>query len=193
MEWTAEHQASLSLPSTRSCPNWCPLSQWHHPTISSSALLLPSIFPSIKVISIEVGFASGVQRIGASASVLLMNIKNFFLLDWPVWSPCSPRNSQESSPTKQFKSIDSSVFSLLYGTSITYIHGYWKNHHFDYTGLCWQSNVSDFNTVSRFVISLLSKSKWILILWLQSPSAVTLEPWKLKSVTVSVVSPIYLL
>ena len=58
--------------------NSCPLSPWCHPTISSSALLLPSIFPSIMVISIEVGFASGGQRIGASASVLLMNIKNFF-------------------------------------------------------------------------------------------------------------------
>ena len=46
-----------------------------------------------------------------------------------------------------------------------------------------------FNTLSRFVIRILSRSKRLLILWLQSPSAVILEPKKIKSVTVSIVSP----
>ena len=50
-----------------------------------------------------------------------------------VWSPCSPRDSQESSPAPQFKSINSSAFSLLYGPTFTSIHDYWKNHSFDYT------------------------------------------------------------
>ena len=42
-----------------------------------------------------------------------------FLLDWLVWSPCWPRNSQESSPTPQFESINSSALSLLYGPTLT--------------------------------------------------------------------------
>ena len=51
-----------------------------------------------------------------------------FLQDWLVWSPCSPRDSQESSPTPQFKSISSSVLRLVYGPTLTSIHDYWKNH-----------------------------------------------------------------
>ena len=51
-----------------------------------------------------------------------------FLWDWLVWSPCCPGYSQESAPTPQFKSIDSSVLSLLYGPMVTYIHDYWKNY-----------------------------------------------------------------
>ena len=54
-----------------------------------------------------------------------------FLLDWPVGSPCSPRDSQESSPTLQFKSINSSVLSFLYSPTLTSIYDYWKNQSFD--------------------------------------------------------------
>ena len=46
-----------------------------------------------------------------------------------------------------------------------------------------------FNTISRFVIALPPRSKHLLISWLQSPSAVILKPKKIKSVTVSIVSP----
>ena len=48
-----------------------------------------------------------------------------------VGSPCSPRDSQESSPTPQFKSINSLALSFLYSLSLTYIHDHWKNHSFD--------------------------------------------------------------
>ena len=54
-----------------------------------------------------------------------------FLYDLLVWSPCSPRDSQESSPTQQFKSINSSVFSFLYSPTLTSIHDHWKNHSLD--------------------------------------------------------------
>ena len=54
-----------------------------------------------------------------------------FLEDWLIWSPCSPRDSQESSPTPQFKSINSSVLNFLYGPTLTSIHDYWKNHSLD--------------------------------------------------------------
>ena len=49
-----------------------------------------------------------------------------FLQDWQVWS-CSPRDSQESSPTPHFKNINSLVLSFLYGPTLTFIHDYWKN------------------------------------------------------------------
>ena len=71
--------------------------------------------------------------------------------------------------------------------SHTYIHDYWKNHSFDYMDLCWQSNVSAF--LSRLVITFLARSKGLLISWLQSPSAVILEPQKIKFDTISTVSP----
>ena len=54
-----------------------------------------------------------------------------FLQDWLVWSPCSPRDSQESSPVPQFETINSLVLSLLYGPTLTSIHDHWKNHSFD--------------------------------------------------------------
>ena len=50
----------------------------------------------------------------------------------------------ESSPTPQFEIINSSVLSFLYSPTVTSIHDYWKNSSFDYTDLCWQSNVSAF-------------------------------------------------
>ena len=56
-------------------------------------------------------------------------------------------DSQESSPTPPFKSINSSTLSFLYSPTLTSIHNYWKNHSFDYTDLCWQSNVSAFKYV----------------------------------------------
>ena len=67
-----------------------------------------------------------------------------FLWNWLVWSPCCPRDSQESSPTPQFKSINSLAFNFLYSRALTSIDDYWENHSFDYTDLCWQSNVSAF-------------------------------------------------
>ena len=77
-------------------------------------------------------FASGgqsievFQSISVSASVLPVNIQ-----DWLVWFPCSPRDSQESSPTPQFKSISSSTLSFLYSPTLTSIHDYQENHSFN--------------------------------------------------------------
>ena len=55
--------------------------------------------------------------------------------------------------------------------------------------LCWQSNVSVFNMLSRLAITFLPRSKRLLISWLQSPSAVILKPKNIKSDTVSTISP----
>ena len=78
-------------------------------------------------------FTSGGQSIGvlASASVLPMNTQNWFPLGCTGWTPCCPRDSQESSPTPKFKSISSLMLSFLYGPALTSIHDYWKNHSFD--------------------------------------------------------------
>ena len=66
------------------------------------------------------------------------------LEDGLVGSPCSPRDSQESSPTPQFKSINFSVFTFLHSPTLTSIRDHWKNHSLDQMNLCWQSNVSAF-------------------------------------------------
>ena len=66
----------------------------------------------------------------------------FFRIDW--FSLLAVQRTQESSPTPQFKSINSPALSVFYCPTLTSIHVYWKNHSFDYLGLCWQSNVSAF-------------------------------------------------
>ena len=135
-------------------------------------------------------FPSDGQSIGvlASAPVLPVDIQNLFPLGL-VGSLCSPRVSQESSPTLQFKSINSSVLSFLYGPSLTYIHAYWKNHTFDYMDFVSKVMSLLFNMLSGLVITFLPRNKGLFISWLQSLSVVTLEPKKIKSVTVSTVSP----
>ena len=135
-------------------------------------------------------FASAGQRIGvsASASVLPMNIQDWFPLGWTHGISLLSKGSSRvfSNTTVQKHQFFS---TQLYGPTLTSIHDYWKNHSFDATDLCWQSNVSAFYMLSRLVITFLSRSKRLLISWLQSPSAVILEPPPIKSVTVSTVSP----
>ena len=104
-------------PTLKACSNSCPWSRWCHPTTSfflnSFSSCLQSFSASGSFLRSQF-FASGDQTIAvsASASVLPMNIQD--------WSPFSPRDSQESSPTPQFKSISSSALSFLY--SPTHIH-----------------------------------------------------------------------
>ena len=101
--------------------------------ISCHPLLPPSIFPASGSFQMSQVFASGGQRMGvsASASVLPMNIQDRFLWNGLVGSPSSTRDSQESSPIAQFKSINSLALSLLYSPTLTSIHDKWKNHSFD--------------------------------------------------------------
>ena len=88
-------------------------------------LLLPAIFPSIRVFSNEF-FTSGakVLEFQLQHQPFPWIFRTDFLLDWLVRSPCSPRDSWESSPTPQFKSINSLALSLLYGPTLTSIHDY---------------------------------------------------------------------
>ena len=112
---------------------WCPL------------LLLTSGLPASGSFPVSQFFASGGQSIRASASEQSFEwiFKTDFLYDWLIWSPCSPKDSQESSPTPQFKSTNSSVLRFLYGPTLTSIYDYWKNHSFDSLSLLSHSVMSD--------------------------------------------------
>ena len=116
-----------------------------HPLLSPPSTPFLSIFPSITVFSNESVFCISWPKYW-SFSISPSNEYSgllSFRIDW-FWSPCSPKDPQESSSTPQFKSINPSVLRLLYGPTLTSMHDYWKNHSFDYADLCWQSNVSAF-------------------------------------------------
>ena len=113
-------------PTPRTCSNSCPSSLWHHPNISSSVIpcsSCPQSFPASGSFPMSQLFASGGQSIGvsASASVLPMNAQDWSPLGWTGWISLHPRDSQESSPTPQFKSINSWVLSFLYKSN-SHIH-----------------------------------------------------------------------
>ena len=107
-------------------------------------LLLPSIFPSIRVFSNELPLHI---RSSKDWSFSISSSNEYsglicFRIDW--FDLLAVQGTLKSSPAPQFKSISSSALSLLYGTALTYVHDYWKNHSYDYTNLCWQSDVSAF-------------------------------------------------
>ena len=77
------------------------------------------------------------------------------------------------------------ALGLLYGLSFTSVYDYWKNHSFDYMDFVGKMMSLLFNMLSRFVIVFLSRSKYVLISWLQLLPAVILEPKKIKYVTAS--------
>ena len=137
-------------PTPKVCSISCPLSQWCYLTISSSAALCSSCsqsLPASQSFPVSQLFESDGQSIGvsSSASVLPMNIQSLisFRTDW-LDLLAVQETLQESSPTPQFKSINSSMLSLLYGPNLTSMNDYWKNYSFDYTDLCQQNNVSAF-------------------------------------------------
>ena len=117
-------------------PNSCPSSRWCHPAIPSSVIPFfscPQSLPAAESFPISQLFTWGGQRTGvsASASFLQKKAQGWSPSNGLVGSPCSPGESQESSPTPQFKSINSSALSLLHSPTLTSIHDYWKNHSLD--------------------------------------------------------------
>ena len=109
--------------------------------------LPPSVFPRTRVFSRESVLCIRWPSTGssASASVLPMNIQDWFPLGWTGGISLQSRDSQESSSTPQLKSINSSRLRLLYSPTLTCIHDPWKKHSLDQMDLCWQSNVSAFS------------------------------------------------
>ena len=114
--------------------NSCPSNRWCHQAISSSAVpfSFPQSLPVSETFPMCQLFAWGGQSTGVSAlvSFLPMNTQDWSS-DGLVGSPWSPRDSQESSPTPQFKSINSPVLSLLHNPTLTSIRDHWKNHSLD--------------------------------------------------------------
>ena len=114
-------------------------------------LLLPSIFPSIRVFSNESALSIRWTKYWGLSISPFDEYSGFisFRIDW--FDLFAVQRSLESSLAPQFESISSSALSLLYGPTLTSVHDYWKNHSFDYMDLCLKVMCLLFNILSRFV------------------------------------------
>ena len=161
------------------CSDSCPVSQWCYLPISSLScplLRLPSIFPSVRSLPMSLlrrpkYWSFNISPSNEYSGLISIRIDWFDLLE--------VQETQESSPTPQFKSINSLVLSFLYGPTLISIHDYWKI--IALTRWTFVGKVISllFNMLCRLVIAFLPKSKCLLISWLQSPPAVILEPKKI--------------
>ena len=192
--WTAAHQASLSITSSQSLLKLMSIElvrASNHLILCHPLLLLPSIFPSIRVFSNESALHIRWPKYWSfSFSISPSNEYSgliSFRMDWldllAVQGTLKSLLQHHSSKT----SILCSAFFIVQ-----------LSHPYLTTGktiaLTRQTFVGKamsryFNMLSRLVITFLPRSKRLLISWLQSPSAVILEPKKIKSLTVSTVSP----
>ena len=131
---TAAHQASHCSLSPRVGSNSCPSSQWCHPTISSSIVPFSSClqsFPASGSFLMSWLFTSGGQSIGTSASVLPMNIQDWFLLGLTSLISLKSKGFSRVFSSTTVQNFNTSALSLLYGPTLTSIYDYWKNHSFD--------------------------------------------------------------
>ena len=182
--WPAGGQASLSITNSWSLHKLMSVESvmpFNRLILCHSLFLSPSMFPSIRVFSNESALRIRWPEYWSFSFKISPSNENpgliSFRMDW-LDLLAFPRDSQESSPTPQFKSINSSALSFLYSPTLTSIHDRWKNHSFDYmVKPYFVSKVMSllFNMLSRLVITFLPRSKRLLTSWLQSPSAVILE------------------
>ena len=178
-------QARLPCPSPTpgACSNSCPSSWWCYPTISSSVVPF-SCFQSFSASGSfprSQFFTSGGQSIGvsASASVLPMNIQDWFPLGWTGWISMQSKGLSGvfSNTTVQKHQFSSAQLSLW---SNSYIHKWLLEKTIPLTRWTFVGKVISllFNMLSSLVIAFLPRSKCLLISWLQSPPAVILSPEK---------------
>ena len=123
-------------PTPGACSNSFPLSWWCHPTISSSVVHFSSClqsFPASGSFQMSHFFASGGLSIGVSAlaSVLPMNIQDWFPLGWMGLISLQSKGLSRVFYSTTIESISSLVLSLLYDPTLTSIHDSGKNHSFD--------------------------------------------------------------
>ena len=193
--WTAAHQASLSITNSQSLPKLVSVESvmpFNHFILCRPLLLPPSIFPSIRVCSNE--------------SVLRIRWPKYWSFSFSI----SPSNEYSGLISFRMDWLD---FLAIQGTLKSLLQ-----HHSSKASVLWHSTFFMvqlshpymatgktialtrwtfvgkvmsllFNMLSRLVITFLPRGKSLLISWLQSPSAVILEPPKIKSDTVSTVSP----
>ena len=129
--------------------NSCPSSQWCHRTISSPITPFSSClqsFPTSGSFPRSQFFASVGQSIGVSAlaSVLPMNIQDWFPLGWTGWISLQSKGLSGALSNITVQNHQFFTLSFLYSPTLTSIHDYWKNHSLDCMDLCWKSNVSAF-------------------------------------------------
>ena len=135
--WTAAHQASVFITNSWSLLKLMSIESVmpsNHLILCHPLLLPPLIFPSIRVFSNESALRIRWPKFWSfSFNISLSNQYSgliSFRMDW-LDLLAVQGHSQESSPTLQFKSINSSALSFLYGPTLTSIHDYWKNHNLD--------------------------------------------------------------
>ena len=189
--WTTARQPPCPSPTHRVHPNPCLLSQWCLPIISSSVgpfSSCPQSFPPSGSFQMSQLFASGDQSTGVSTSTSGLPVKT------QDWSPlgCTGWISLQSKGLSRVFSNSTVQKHKFFGTQPFFVVQ--LSHLYTTTGetiaLTKPTFVDKvmcllFNMLSRLVITFLPRSKRLLILWLQSPSAVILEPPKVKSATVS--------
>ena len=136
--WTAACQASASITNSWSLLKFMSIESMmpsNHLILCHPLLLLPSVFPSIRVFSNESVLPIRWPKYWSfSFSISLSNEYSgliSFRIDWFDLLAVQGMDAQESSPAPQFKSINSSALSFLLGLTLTSTHDYWKNHGFD--------------------------------------------------------------
>ena len=130
--WTAARQTSLSITNPWSLPKLMSIESVmpsNHLILRRPLLLPPSIFPSIRVFFNESALRIRWPTYWSFSFNISPSYKYSGLISGG--SPCNPRDSQESSPTPQFKSMNSCAFSFLSSSTLTSIHDHWKNHSLD--------------------------------------------------------------
>ena len=181
-------------PTPRDYSDSCPLSRWCHPTISSSVVAFSSCFqssPASGSFQINQLFTSGGQSIAtlASKSVLPMNIQDWFPLGWTGWISLLFKKLKS---LLQHHSSKASIFRHSAFFLVQLSHPYLTTGKtIALTRWTFVGKVMSllFSMLSTLVITFLVRSKCFLISWLQSPSAVILEPRKIVCHSF----PIYLL
>ena len=178
-------------PSPRVCSNSCPLSLWCHPVISSSVtpfFSCPQSFPASGSFPVSHLFTSDGQSMGASASAsaLPRNIQGWFPLGLTGLISLLSKwllRVFSSTTIQKYQFFDTQPF--LWSNS--HIHTWLLEKKIALTIEIFVSKVMSllYNILSRFVIAFLPRSKYLLISWLPSPSAVILEPQKIKLISVS--------
>ena len=179
-------------PTPRVHPNPCPLSRWCHPTISSSVIPFSShlqSFPASGSFPMSQLFASGSQSIGVSASTSVppVNTQDWSPLGWTGWISLQSKGLSRVFSNATVQKHQHSAFFI-----IQLSHPYMTTGKtIALTRWTFVGKVMSlvFNMLFMLVITFFPRSKPLLISWLRSPPAVILEPRKIKSATVSTVSP----
>ena len=193
--WIAARQASLSITNSRSFLKHMSIESVmpsSHLILCRPLLLLPPVPPNIRVFSNESTLCMRWPKYWSfSFSISASNEHPGLISSRMDWLDLlSVQGTLKSSPTSQFKSINFSALSFLHCPTLT--SNTWPLE--KTTALTRWTFVGKvmsllFNMLSRLVITFLPRSRHLLISWLQSPSAVILEPPKIKFDTVSTVSP----